>query len=108
MSYGRRCDPITSAYRFAAIDSFPCESNKTISSVKEFLNEIGYNHAAAAIQMNAVRVKAPTIHLGDLIGTFVQGQNTEGVTIKREESKACEGGPGDAKICASIAACIAI
>jgi hypothetical protein len=38
--------------------------------------------------MDAVGVKAPTVKLGDLVGTFAQYQNTEGVTIERKESEA--------------------
>jgi hypothetical protein len=58
-------------------------------TVEEFLNEIGHDHSAAAVQMNAVGVKAPAIPLGDLVETLVQHTNTEGITIEgKEELKA--------------------
>jgi hypothetical protein len=38
--------------------------------------------------MDSVGVKFPTIQLGDLVGSFVQHQNMEGVTIERKESEA--------------------
>jgi hypothetical protein len=44
--------------------------------------------------MNAVGVKAPAIHLGDLIRTLVQHQNTESVTIKRKKSEGRKGTTG--------------
>src|ERR1700736_4393235 len=72
----------------------PCRRLPELSSVDEFLNEIGYDHPAPAVEMNAVGVKAPAIHLGDLIRTLVQHHNTESVTIKRKESKACKGATG--------------
>jgi hypothetical protein len=42
--------------------------------------------------MNSVGVKAPAIHLRDLV--FVQQQNTESVTIKRKESEARKSATG--------------
>src|SRR6202011_1661297 len=69
----------------------PCRRLPELSSVDKFLNEIGHDHSAPAVEMNAVGVKAPAIHLGNLIRTLVQHQNTESVTIKRKESEGRKG-----------------
>ena len=42
------------------------------------------------VQVDAIGVKAPTVQPGDLVGTFTQHQNTEGITIERKESEARE------------------
>jgi hypothetical protein len=58
---------------------------------QKVLNEICHDHPATAVQMNTVGVKAPAIHLGDLVGTLFQHKNAKGVMIERKKSKAREG-----------------
>jgi hypothetical protein len=38
----------------------------------EFLHKLGNNHAAPAVQMNAVSMEQPTIHLAYLVRTSVE------------------------------------
>jgi hypothetical protein len=54
----------------------------SLSFVEESLNEICSEHSAAAVQMNAIGVKAPAIHLGHLIRALVQREDSESVTIE--------------------------
>ena len=64
------------------------------SSVDELLNEIGGDHSAAAIQMDAVGVKAPAVQLGDFVGAFAQHENAEGVAVEGKESEGGERATG--------------
>jgi hypothetical protein len=67
------------------------QSIRLSRSVEKFLNEIGHDHSTAAVQMNAIAVKAPATHLGDLVGTLTKNENPEGVTIERKKSETREG-----------------
>src|SRR5579859_4355572 len=59
-------------------------------SVNELLDEIGSDYPATAVQMNAVAVKVPAVHLRNIVGTLTQNDNAEGFAIERKKSKGCE------------------
>jgi hypothetical protein len=60
-------------------------------SIDDLLYEIGHDHSAAALAMNAVRVNTPAVQKGDLAQALSHDKNTEVVTIERQESEAREG-----------------
>src|SRR5215469_1916095 len=62
--------------------------------VDEFLDQISHDDSTVAVQMHAVAVKVPAIHLSDLVGALVLGQDAEGITIERKEAEVCESAAG--------------
>ena len=65
-----------------------CWSSAQIaSSVNEFLNEIGRNHSSAAVQMNSVSVKEPSVHSGNFVGASTKNECAQSVAVQGKESK---------------------
>jgi len=86
----RALRPLASAGGSAGVRTFTTPGtwfhSRGSRGAEEFLNEIGHDYSAATIQMNAISVKAPAVHFGDVVRTLAKHKNREGVTIKRKES----------------------
>jgi hypothetical protein len=62
--------------------------------LNELLDEIGNDQPTSAIEMDAVRVEAPAIDLGDFVRALAQHQSAEGITIEGKKPKLCESATG--------------
>ena len=56
-----------------------------LSSLNEFFDKISNDQSTSTIEMDAVRMKAPAIDLGDFVGASAQHQSAESIAIERKK-----------------------
>jgi len=60
---------------------------RSLLSLYELLDKIGNDQSTSAIEVDAVRVKAPAIDPGDFVRALAQHQSAKSITIERKKRK---------------------